>query len=52
MTGSTYGDLRLWNLDMKQLEAEKNAHDLGVTCCTFSPIILSGETILMCGAEI
>lgn len=44
MTGSTYGDLRLWNLDMKQLVAEKNAHDLGVTCCTFSPIILSSKS--------
>ncbi|XP_068173893.1 WD repeat, SAM and U-box domain-containing protein 1 isoform X2 [Antennarius striatus] len=41
MTGSTYGDLRLWNLDMKQLHAEKNAHDMGVTCCTFAPSILS-----------
>lgn len=44
MTGSTYGDLRLWDLDMNQLHAEKNAHDLGVTCCTFAPNILSGET--------
>lgn len=45
MTGSTYGDLRLWGLDMNQLHAEKNAHDLGVTCCTFAPSILSGENL-------
>lgn len=43
MTGSTYGDLRLWDLRMNQLHAEKNAHDLGVSCCTFAPSILSGE---------
>ena len=43
MTGSTYGDLRLWDLKMNQLHAEKNAHDLGVTCCAFAPEILSGE---------
>lgn len=41
MTGSTYGDLRLWDLHMNQLHKEKNAHDLGVTCCTFAPNILS-----------
>ena len=36
-SGSTYGDLRLWDLNMNQVFAEKNAHDLGVTCCCFSP---------------
>lgn len=43
VSGSTYGDMRLWDLDMNQLHAEKNAHDLGVTCCTFAPSILSGD---------
>ncbi|KAL6484625.1 hypothetical protein MHYP_G00066700 [Metynnis hypsauchen] len=37
VTGSTLGDLRLWNLTMNQMHAEKNAHDLGVNCCHFSP---------------
>lgn len=46
VTGSTYGDLRLWDLNMIQLHAEKNAHDLGVTCCTFAPSILSGESLV------
>lgn len=44
MTGSTYGDLRLWDLHMKQLHKENNAHDLGVTCCAFAPNILSSES--------
>lgn len=43
VTGSTYGDLRVWDLDLNQLHAEKNAHDLGVTCCAFAPNILSGQ---------
>uniref|UniRef100_A0A8C7IVC6 WD repeat, sterile alpha motif and U-box domain containing 1 n=1 Tax=Oncorhynchus kisutch TaxID=8019 RepID=A0A8C7IVC6_ONCKI len=42
VTESTYGDLRLWDLDMNQLHAEKNNHDLGVTCYCFGPKILSG----------
>ncbi|XP_030614265.1 WD repeat, SAM and U-box domain-containing protein 1 isoform X2 [Archocentrus centrarchus] len=46
MTGSTYGDLRLWDLHMNQLHAEKNAHDLGVSCCTFAPGILSGGQVV------
>lgn len=41
-TGSTYGDLRIWDLGMNQLHAEKYAHDLGVTCCQFAPQILTG----------
>uniref|UniRef100_A0A674DI01 WD repeat, sterile alpha motif and U-box domain containing 1 n=1 Tax=Salmo trutta TaxID=8032 RepID=A0A674DI01_SALTR len=42
VTGSTYGDLRLWDLDVNQLHAEKNTHELGVTCYCFGPKILSG----------
>uniref|UniRef100_A0A8C8F774 Uncharacterized protein n=1 Tax=Oncorhynchus tshawytscha TaxID=74940 RepID=A0A8C8F774_ONCTS len=42
VTESTYGDLRLLDLDMNQLHAEKNNHDLGVTCYCFGPKILSG----------
>lgn len=44
VTGSTYGDLRLWDLDVNQLLAVKNAHDLGVTGCSFAPSIHSGES--------
>lgn len=44
VTGSSYGDLRLWDLHMKQLHKENNAHDLGVTCCAFAPNILSSES--------
>ncbi|TTI92361.1 WD repeat, SAM and U-box domain-containing protein 1 [Bagarius yarrelli] len=40
-TGSTYGDLRIWNLSMNQLQTEKYAHDLGVTCCQFSPQMMT-----------
>ncbi|KAL0190614.1 hypothetical protein M9458_013312, partial [Cirrhinus mrigala] len=40
ITGSTYGDLRLWDLNMNHLHAEKNAHDLGVSCCQFAPQIM------------
>lgn len=43
VTGSTYGDLRLWDLDMNQLHAEKNTHELGVGCYCFGPKILSGD---------
>ncbi len=42
ITGSTYGDLRLWDLNMTHLHAEKNAHDLGVSCCQFAPQIMKG----------
>lgn len=45
MSGSTYGDLRLWDLNMNQLLAEKDAHDLGVTCCKFAPDILAGGRV-------
>ncbi|XP_062862561.1 WD repeat, SAM and U-box domain-containing protein 1-like [Trichomycterus rosablanca] len=37
VTGSTLGDLRFWSLTMKPLCAESQAHDLGVSCCQFSP---------------
>ncbi|XP_070694025.1 WD repeat, SAM and U-box domain-containing protein 1-like isoform X2 [Pempheris klunzingeri] len=34
VTGCTNGDLKLWDLmDIDLLHAEKDAHDLGVTCC-------------------
>lgn len=42
-TGSTYGDLRLWDLYLNQLHVVKNAHDLGVACCHFAPQVQSGE---------
>lgn len=48
MTGSTYGDLRLWDVRLKQLHKENNAHDLGVTCCAFAPDILSSESHCLC----
>ncbi|KAM9826530.1 WD repeat, SAM and U-box domain-containing protein 1 isoform 3-T7 [Syngnathus typhle] len=46
VTGSTYGHLRVWDLDMNQLHAQKNAHDLGVTCCAFAPSILSDSQVV------
>nr|XP_057938183.1 WD repeat, SAM and U-box domain-containing protein 1-like [Doryrhamphus excisus] len=36
-TGCSLGDLQIWDVDNSLLHAEKNAHDLGVTCCTFAP---------------
>ncbi|XP_061924784.1 WD repeat, SAM and U-box domain-containing protein 1-like [Entelurus aequoreus] len=36
-TGCSTGDLRIWDIDNNLLHAEKNAHDLGVTCTTFAP---------------
>ncbi|XP_029980330.1 WD repeat, SAM and U-box domain-containing protein 1 isoform X1 [Sphaeramia orbicularis] len=36
VTGCTRGDLKLWDLDVNLLHAEKDAHDLGVTCCSFA----------------
>ncbi|CAB1460006.1 unnamed protein product [Pleuronectes platessa] len=32
VTGCTNGDLKLWDVDISLLHAEKDAHDLGVTC--------------------
>ncbi|OBS74498.1 hypothetical protein A6R68_14960 [Neotoma lepida] len=41
VTGSSGGDLTVWDDRMRCLHSEK-AHDLGVTCCDFSPRPLSG----------
>ncbi|KAK2839734.1 hypothetical protein Q5P01_013474 [Channa striata] len=38
VTGCTYGHLKLWDVDLSLLSAEKDAHDLGVTCCSFVPL--------------
>ena len=35
VTGSSCGDLTVWDDKMKCLHSEK-AHDLGITCCDFS----------------
>ncbi|KAJ8255765.1 hypothetical protein COCON_G00196290 [Conger conger] len=46
VTGSTNGDLRIWDLQVNQLHTERDAHDLGVTCCHFSSQIhIEGETV-------
>uniref|UniRef100_A0A3B4Y046 SAM domain-containing protein n=1 Tax=Seriola lalandi dorsalis TaxID=1841481 RepID=A0A3B4Y046_SERLL len=37
VTGCTNGDLKLWDVDISLLHAEKDAHDLGVTCCSAAP---------------
>lgn len=37
VTGCSSGDLRLWDVNGGLLHAEKDAHDLGVTCCSFAP---------------
>lgn len=37
VTGYTRGDLKLWDAYTSLLHAEKDAHDLGVTCCCFAP---------------
>uniref|UniRef100_A0A3B4F1W1 WD repeat, SAM and U-box domain-containing protein 1 n=1 Tax=Pundamilia nyererei TaxID=303518 RepID=A0A3B4F1W1_9CICH len=37
VTGCTRGDLKLWDAYTSLLHAEKDAHDLGVTCCCFAP---------------
>nr|XP_055071753.1 WD repeat, SAM and U-box domain-containing protein 1-like [Misgurnus anguillicaudatus] len=39
VTGSTLGELHLWTLTMNSLHIQKDAHDLGVNCCQFSPKI-------------
>ncbi|KAM6178038.1 WD repeat, SAM and U-box domain-containing protein 1 isoform 2-T2 [Rhynchocyon petersi] len=36
VTGSSCGDLTVWDDKMRCLHSEK-AHDLGITCCDFSP---------------
>uniref|UniRef100_A0A3B3XEB7 WD repeat, SAM and U-box domain-containing protein 1 n=1 Tax=Poecilia mexicana TaxID=48701 RepID=A0A3B3XEB7_9TELE len=37
VTGCTHGDLKLWDDHISLLLAQKDAHDLGVTCCSFAP---------------
>ncbi|XP_059116489.1 WD repeat, SAM and U-box domain-containing protein 1 isoform X1 [Peromyscus eremicus] len=41
VTGSSGGDLTAWDNRMRCLHNEK-AHDLGITCCDFSPRPLTG----------
>lgn len=41
VTGSSGGDLTVWDDRMRCLHSEK-AHDLGITCCSFSSQPLSG----------
>lgn len=36
VSGCTHGDLRLWGVDGSALCVQKDAHDLGVTCCSFA----------------
>lgn len=36
VSGCTLGDLRLWGVDGSVLCVQKDAHDLGVTCCSFA----------------
>uniref|UniRef100_A0A673CXY3 WD repeat, SAM and U-box domain-containing protein 1 n=1 Tax=Sphaeramia orbicularis TaxID=375764 RepID=A0A673CXY3_9TELE len=48
VTGCTRGDLKLWDLDVNLLHAEKDAHDLGVTCCSFAAQFNVG--VLICVA--
>lgn len=43
VTGCTHGDLKLWDTDVNLLSSEKDAHDLGVTCCRFAPQFNVGE---------
>lgn len=45
MTGCTYGDLKLWDVDVSLLHAEKDAHDLGVACCRFASQFTVGEFV-------
>uniref|UniRef100_A0A3B3CY24 WD repeat, SAM and U-box domain-containing protein 1 n=1 Tax=Oryzias melastigma TaxID=30732 RepID=A0A3B3CY24_ORYME len=42
VSGCTNGDLKLWDLQASLLDAQKDAHDLGVTCCTFASQFLIG----------
>ncbi|XP_062314024.1 LOW QUALITY PROTEIN: WD repeat, SAM and U-box domain-containing protein 1-like [Osmerus eperlanus] len=36
VTGCSYGDIKLWDVDMRLLFTEKYAHDLCVACCQFA----------------
>lgn len=41
VTGSSCGDITVWDDKMRCLHSEK-AHDLGITCCDFSSQPVSG----------
>ncbi|XP_061579586.1 WD repeat, SAM and U-box domain-containing protein 1-like [Cololabis saira] len=43
VTGCSHGDLKLWDVDVILQHAEKDAHDLGVTCCSFAPQFKVGD---------
>uniref|UniRef100_A0A671YUR5 WD repeat, SAM and U-box domain-containing protein 1 n=1 Tax=Sparus aurata TaxID=8175 RepID=A0A671YUR5_SPAAU len=45
VTGCTRGDLKLWDTDISLLHAEKDAHDMGVTC------FCKGECVCVCPAD-
>ncbi|XP_067109885.1 LOW QUALITY PROTEIN: WD repeat, SAM and U-box domain-containing protein 1-like [Osmerus mordax] len=36
VTGCSYGDIKLWDVDMRLLFTEKYAHNLCVACCQFA----------------
>ncbi|EGW01587.1 WD repeat, SAM and U-box domain-containing protein 1 [Cricetulus griseus] len=44
VTGSSSGDITVWDDRMRFLHTEK-AHDLGITCCAFSPQPLSAGSM-------
>lgn len=48
VTGCTHGDLKLWDADVNLLSSERDAHDLGVTCCCFAPHFNVGECLYFC----
>lgn len=50
VSGCTHGDIKFWDTDMKLLLSEKNAHDLGVTCCSFAPSFNVGEFTVLGGS--
>lgn len=47
ITGSTSGELTVWDCQMKCLLNVKTAHDLGVTCCEFSTQPIKGAFYMM-----
>ncbi|XP_031414047.1 WD repeat, SAM and U-box domain-containing protein 1 isoform X2 [Clupea harengus] len=56
VTGCTLGDLKIWDLDLVQLHTQKDAHDLGVTCCQCDSIShIDGERVkfrlVSCGQD-
>lgn len=44
VTGSTLGELHLWTRTVRPLHTQREAHDLGVNCCHFSPQMSVGKT--------